>query len=365
MVKEERTKEETNIITTIISFTPLYFNIPYKMIKVAIVGAGFIGEVHANSYKQIENADVVAVVDKVEKKGKKLAEKIGASFYVDLDGLFKNEDVDSIDICTPTFLHADMAVRAADAGKNVFCEKPLALSLEEADRIIEAVKKNNVKAMVGHVMRFWPEYVKAKEIVDSGQLGEPLHAFCERLAVTPDWQEGNWGFNEKYSGGASVDLHIHDLDYLVWLFGKPTLVKAQGVDDKKLGGLVHIATNIEFENGKSALAEGGWAFKGSFPFTMILRILCEKGTIEWVFRAGKNIEERAQKASLTVYENNGLIYTLEVDQADAYLLECKYFIDCIDNNRSIEMATFEDGRIALELALAATKSAKEKTVIKL
>ena len=335
------------------------------MVKVAIIGAGFIGEIHANSYKQIKNANVVAVVDKVERKGIKLAEKIGTSFYEDLNDLFENQEVDCIDICTPTFLHADMAVRAAEAGKNVFCEKPLALSLKEADRIIEALKKNKVKAMVGHVIRFWPEYVKAKEIVSSGQLGEPLYVFCERLAITPDWQEGNWVTNEKYSGGVSVDLHIHDLDYLIWLFGKPILVKAQGVYDKKLSSLVHIATTIEFENGKSALAEGGWAFKGSFPFTMILRILCEKGTIEWVFRAGKNIEKREQKADLIVYENNGSIYNLEVDQTDAYLLECKYFIDCIDNNRPVKRATCEDGRLALELALAATKSAKEKTLIKL
>ena len=81
--------------------------------------------------------------------------------------------------------------------------------------------------------------------------------------------------------------------------------------------------------------------------------------------AGKNIEKREQKADLIVYENNGSIYNLEVDQTDAYLLECKYFIDCIDNNRPVKRATCEDGRLALELALAATKSAKEKTLIKL
>ena len=335
------------------------------MIKVAIVGAGFIGNVHANNYNQIGNADVVAIVDSVEEKGKKLAKQFNANFYTDIDDLLKRENIDSVDICTPTFLHTEMAIKAANAGKNVFCEKPLALSLEDAGRIIEAVKKNKVKAMVGHVIRFWPEYAKAKEIVGSGQLGEPLHAFCERLAVTPDWHEGNWGFNEKYSGGASIDLHIHDLDYLIWLFGKPSLIKAQGVYNEKLGGLVHIATNIEFANGKSGLAEGGWGFSGSFPFTMVLRILCEKGSIEWIFRAGKNIEERSQKANLTVYKSDGSIDEPKVEQEDGYLLECKYFIDCLENNKDIEIATLEDGRNALELALAATKSAKEGKTIKI
>jgi len=335
------------------------------MIKVAIVGAGFIGNVHANSYNQIDNADVIAIVDSVEEKGKKLAKQFNANFYTDIDGLLKREDIDSVDICTPTFMHADMVKKVASAGKHVFCEKPIALSLKEADDMIETARKNNVKAMSGHVIRFWPEYVKAKEIVDSGQLGEPLHAFCERLAVTPDWHEGNWGFNEKYSGGASVDLHIHDLDYLIWLFGKPALVKAQGVYNEKLGGLVHIATNIEFENGKSGLAEGGWGFSGSFPFTMVLRILCEKGSIEWTFRAGKNIEERSQKANLIVYKSDGSIDEPKVEQEDGYLLECKYFIDCLEDNKDIEIATLEDGRNALELALAATKSAKEGKTIKI
>jgi predicted dehydrogenase len=335
------------------------------MIKVAIAGAGFIGEVHANSYSQIKNVDLVAIVDNLEEKGRKFAEKFGASFYTDLDNLIKSEDVDAIDICTPTFLHPEMAIKAANAGKNVFCEKPLALSLKDADSIIEAVKKNNVKAMVGHVMRFWPEYAMAKVIADSGQLGQPLYAFCERLTFAPDWHEGGWGFNEKFSGGVSVDLHIHDLDYLIWLFGKPTFIRAQGVYVEKLGGLVHIATNMEFKNGKSGHAEGGWEFSSSFPFTMTLRILCEKGTIEWVFRTGKNIEERSKKSNLLIYKADGSIDKPEIKQEDAYLLECKYFIDCLDNNKEIDIATLEDGRNALEIAIAATKSAKERKTIEI
>lgn len=335
------------------------------MVKVAIAGAGFIGRIHANCYKHISNANVVAVVDSIEGKSKKLAKQFDASFYSNLNDLLKNEDIDCVDICAPTFLHAGMVKEVANAGKHVFCEKPIALSLEEADEMIKIVKRNKVKAMVGHVLRFWPEYVKSKELIDSGELGDPLYAFCERLAVTPDWHENKWGLNKKYSGGVSIDLHIHDLDYLIWLFGRPHLIKSQGVYNPKLGDLVHIATSIEFKNGKSGLAEGGWGFIGNFPFTMVLRILCEKGVVEWIFRAGRNVEKRAQKSNLTVYKNDGSIHTLEVDQTDSYLLECKYFIGCIDNDLPIEKATLEDGRRALELALAAMKSAKERKVIKL
>ena len=98
---------------------------------------------------------------------------------------------------------------------------------------------------------------------------------------------------------------------------------------------------------------------------MVLRVICEKGTIDWLFRAGKNIEQRAQKSMVYVYENSGNTYTLDVEQKDPYFLECKYFVDCINNDRPIENATFEDGRAAVELALAAKRSVYEKKIIKL
>ena len=335
------------------------------MVRVGIIGAGFMGETHAGAIKKIEYADIVAIVDKVEVKGKKFAEKFNTNYYSNLDDLLDNEDLDCVHVCVPTFMHTDIAKKAASAGKHILCEKPVALSLKEADEMIEAVKANKVKFMVGHVLRFWPEYVKAKELVDSGKIGKPLYVFCERLAVSPDWFEENWGLNEEKSGGVPIDLVVHDLDYLNWIFGKPSIVKAQGVYNPSLGGMVHIASTVEFVNGGSGVAEGGWGFMGDFPFTMVLRILCEKGVIDWIFRAGKNIEERAQQTDIMVYESDGKSYKLEVEDTDAYYIECKYFIDCINDNKLIEKETFNDGRAALELALASRESARENKVVKL
>lgn len=338
------------------------------MVKVALIGAGFIAQTHANAFKQIKNAEIVAVVDKIEEMGRKLAQSCNAKYFMDIDEILKNNEINLVDICVPTFLHEEMVLKAAAAKKHIFCEKPLALSLEEAGNMIKAVKDNGVKAMVGHALRFWPEYVKVKEYLNSGILGKPLQAFCQRLAVTPDWHQGNWGASEKFGGGAALDLHIHDLDYLIWIFGKPSIVMAQGIYDpvgKEAGGLVHITTTIEFENKVSALAEGGWAFKGAFPFTMTLRILCEGGTIDWIFRAGKNIEERSQNAEIKVYKNDGSIEILKPEKNDAFYLELSYLVDCIENDKPIKTATFEDGRTSLVLALAAIKSAKTHCVIRL
>lgn len=338
------------------------------MVKVAFIGAGFIAKAHASAYQQIKDAQVVSVTDKVEETGIKFAKEYNAKYLKDIDEIFQDKEIDLIDICVPTFLHKEMVLKAAAVKKNIFCEKPLALSMEDADVMTKAVNDSGVKAMVGHVLRFWPEYVKVKEYIDSNVLGKPLHAFCQRLAVTPDWHQNDWGASEKLGGGAALDLHIHDLDYLAWLFGKPSIVMAQGIFDpvkKESGGLVHITTTIEFENKVPAVAEGGWEFKGAFPFTMALRILCEGGTIEWIFRAGKNIEERSQATEVRVYKNDGSIEILEPEKIDAFHAELGYFIDCIKNNKPVKIANFEDGRASLELALAAIKSAKTHSVVNL
>ncbi|HHT79109.1 MAG TPA: Gfo/Idh/MocA family oxidoreductase [Actinobacteria bacterium] len=338
------------------------------MIKVALIGIGYIGNAHLSALKQIGNAQLTAIVDYHEENGRKAAQENNAKYFKNIDDLLKNADIDCVDICVPTFAHAELAIKAANAGKHILCEKPLALSLNDADDMINAAKQNNVKAMTGHVLRFWPEYVKIKEIIDSRYLGRPLNAFCERLAVTPDWQVGAWDKSEKFSGGAAIDLHIHDLDLLIWLFGKPEIVKANGIltpENPKEGGFSHIFTSAQFRNGEAGFAEGGWSFKGSFPFTMVVRVLCEKGTIEWVFRAGKNIEERSQAANIKIYSNDGSTETIEVKQEDPFFRELSYFFDCIENDRQIRKATFEDGKASLEFALAAIKSAREQIVVKL
>jgi len=285
-------------------------------------------------------------------------------YYVNINALLNNEDIDSVDICIPINKHAEIAIKAANAYKHIFIEKPITLSLREADDIIEAAKINSVKGMVGHCVRFWPEYIKAKEIADSGKLGRPLYAYSERLLTCPDWLEDNWDFNEEYSGGAAIDLQCHDLDYLIWLFGKPSIVKSQGVYNPDFGGFVQVATSVEFESGQIGLAQGGWAYKGSFPFTVVVRVLCEKGTIDWLFRGGKNVEGISNKSDLIVYEADGTSYKPEIEQIDPYLAELKYFIDCLDNKKPIERSTLENGRAALELSLAARKSAKEKITVK-
>jgi predicted dehydrogenase len=242
---------------------------------------------------------------------------------------------------------------------HVFCEKPLALNLEEADRMIETVKRSGVKAMSGHVLRFWPVYLEVKEIVKSGMLGKPLHAYCERLIALPDWQEGAWHLKQPGGLSAALDVQIHDLDYLMSVFGKPLLVSALGLHDDRHGGWMHINSRVEFEEGRNGFVQAGWGYPAAYPFTVTLRVICDRGAVEWNFKAGKLLEQRDSEAPLMVYRDSGSYEVEDVDRRDPFLLEWLYFIECIDRDRPVENATLEQGRAALELARASIKSAVE------
>lgn len=335
------------------------------MFRIAIVGAGYIGQLHANVLQGgFKNTSVVAIVDTVEDKGRKLALNTGAVYYRDFDTMLKREELDVVAICTPTFLHTDMVVKSAEAGIQIFCEKPLAHTVNDAVHMIDAVKKNNIKAMAGHVLRYWPVYVKAKEIVGNNELGKPLHCYCERLLTIPTYLENDWNMNTSL-GGVALDVQIHDLDFLIWLFGKPKSVESKGVYDESYGGWLHIQSSVKFNHDIVGLVQAGWGFPTRFPFTMGFRILCENGTIEWNFRAGKLLEERDKQAGLIVYDTSGSTHTIDVDQTDPFILQWKYFLDCLENNKKIDNATFEDGKEALSLALATIKSSSEGIAVSL
>jgi len=335
------------------------------MIKTAIIGAGWAGNIHANILaNEFNNSEIVAVIDKNEKKAKDFSKKYNSKYYHDYDEMLAKEEIDLVVVCTPTYLHADFAIKAANAKKILFCEKPMTFTLKEADKMIQAVKKNKVKCMIGHVLRFWPEYVKVKEVVDSCVLGKPLHGVSERLLATPDWTEDDWYLKEKYGGGSALDAQIHDVDYLTWIFGKAKIVKSQGVYDSKFGGWAHMATNIEYESGAGGFVQSGIRFQKTFPFTMVLRIICEKGTIEWIFRAGVHLEERGKQVPIVIYKQDGVEH-IQAEQVDPYLREWKYFIECIEEDKEVEVASVEDGRHALEVTLASMKSAEKGTAIRL
>ncbi|MFQ6134029.1 MAG: Gfo/Idh/MocA family protein, partial [Armatimonadota bacterium] len=337
------------------------------MVRVGIVGAGFMGNTHAQCYQLIPKATLVGVADPVAKSRKQFAAQYGCEAYDTLEDMLA-ADVDAVDICTPTFLHAEQTVAAARAGKHIVCEKPMALTLRECDRMIAAARKARVVFMVAQVLRFWPEYVYIADLVRSGKLGRVHWAEANRLAPAPGWSWDDWIRDAERSGGPILDLHIHDLDFLAWLLGPPKRVFCSGIEGKgshrsKL--LTTVFTCLEgHRRGARSLATASTGMKGDFPFTMGLLISAEKGTIAFdatrdpaltVMEEGKKPKHPKvpqPKVPKSAYGRGN------IEALGGYYVELKYFVDCIEKGEKPTTVTPQDARLAVELCLAARKSAQ-------
>lgn len=338
------------------------------MVKVAIVGAGFMGGTHAEVYRNLNKAKLRAIVDSDLEKTELLADKYRATAYSSLEELSGQEDIDAIDICLPTYLHKEYVIKAARLGKDILCEKPIALTVKDAEEMIQAVKKAKVKLMIAQVIRFWQEYVILKRIHQTGELGRLLNITLTRLASTPTWAWDNWLADIKRSGGALLDLHIHDTDYLLYLLGKPlSLVSRLSPARLKYA---HVFTTFTFPDKVTAFAEGGWDMPDNFPFTMAYTALFEKGVVEFnsrnektlaIYRPGKEIEYPPVKPELeakTSGEGN-------ITDLGGYFSEIKYFIDCLENNEEPTKASAQSARDSLEIVLNEMKSADSGKVIEM
>ena len=336
------------------------------MKNVALLGTGFIASVHLEGWKRLSNAEVVAVYEPDDKAAAAFHRKYPAiprykSFSLLLEE--KNE-VDVVDVCLPTFLHREYTEEACAAGKHVLCEKPMALTVDDAEAMANAARRHGVELMVGHALRFWGEYVRARELVMEGVIGEVLSLSARRLALTPEWSVSGWILDPCYSGGAVLDLHIHDLDFANWVCGKPEKIFAQGARGPR-GGWDHACTTVCYPGGAVAHVEGGWLMQGDFPFTMGFCILGSEGILEWEFRSGVNIEERGASNPLFLYRQGKEKREIPVSTEDAYNSEIAYFTSCLENKKAVESATAEDGLAAVRTALAARRSMETGELVKM
>lgn len=315
------------------------------MTGVALLGAGFMADTHARCYEALrERADVRVVCALEADRVAALAGRLGAEATADLETALSTPGVEAVDICLPTPLHRPIAEQALARGLHVLVEKPIALTLVDADAIDAAAQAAGRVLMVGHVLRFIPEIAELRRVLAGGELGRPLGASAVRLSAPPDWND--WMRDEDLSGGVLVDLAIHDFDVLGALFGPARRVFARAV-----GG--HVSALVEHERGE-ALVEGSHAMPASYPFTAGLRVLCERGAVEHRFIAGAGDEVAdAVVSELGVYGAEKRRFS---EAADPWQLEIEHFLDCVENGGDPSDGSFEQARAALAVALAARRS---------
>jgi predicted dehydrogenase len=323
------------------------------MTGVAVLGAGFMGRVHAAGWEALgDRASVAVMYSRSAERVAQLGDGVAARTTTDLDDAIRDPSVDVVDICLPTTLHREVAERAFAAGKHVLLEKPIALSAEDADAILAAAERSGRLFMVGLVLRFWPEYVELGRQVSAGAVGRPRVVSTQRLSPPADWNE--WMRDPTLSGGVPVDLLIHDFDQMNALLGTPRAVFARAAGD-------HVLAVVEYEDGEG-IAEGSMAMPPSYPFSSNVRVLGDTAVAEYAFSAapaeeGGNIGEIAAGAvRLYPIEGEPAVVPVEGSGTDPFGAEIAYFLECVEEGRAPERATGEQARDALLVSLAASRS---------
>jgi len=287
-----------------------------------------------------------------------MAGELGIKVYRDLDAVLRDDGVDMLDICVPTFLHREFVEKTLAAGKHALCEKPMALTVEDCAAMVEAGEKASAKFMVAHNHRFYVENDMIQKLAVSGRMGKIYSCSAYRIGVTPDWSEGGWITDPLKSGGAATDFILHDIDLCNWIGGRPRLVMAQGIRSER-GAWDYMDISIDYDSGIKGFVEGGWMCKGQWPFTQEHRVMGDKGIANWVSRAEKNIEKRNQANSVigVFIEGEPAEYP-EWKKRDNYEIEIEYFLDCAANDKPVEIVRPIDGYRAIQVSLAAKKSAE-------
>jgi len=326
------------------------------MLKVGIVGMGHMGERHINSYENIDNVEVGAVNDVRINELREKFDLEGIKTYEKFEDLLNDRNIDFVDICLPTFLHKENAIKALDAGKHVICEKPMAMNVEECDAMIKAQKKSGRFLMIAQCIRFWNEYEILKDYVSQNKFGRLLSLYLLRACQTPSWSWNNWLAQGSKSGGAVLDLHVHDVDMINYLLGMPKAVYSVGANAIKDGGIDILSTQYLYDKDIVATVDCNWVVEGGFGFEMSYRACFEEGTI--IFSSKNN-------PTITVYPKNKDSFVPQLGTKDAYEKELSYFADCIEKGRDAEIVTPESARNTIRIVTAELKSieSKEKVLV--
>jgi myo-inositol 2-dehydrogenase/D-chiro-inositol 1-dehydrogenase len=334
-----------------------------KQIGIGIIGAGRIAQVHTANIAQIKEAKLIAVADILEEAAKKLASKYEIKYYTDYRKLLQNDNIDAVIICTPPHTHAQIMIESAEAGKHIFCEKPMTTTLEDAEKVISVVKKNRVKLMVGFMLRFTPPHPQIKEMINKGVIGNIIIMKADVWGWAPVAQ---WSY-EPDKGMGVFDVAIHHIDLFRWFSGEIDRVYVRGgafvLDgSKRYGTPDNIIILLSFKN--NVLGDIYCSFSTGYG-NLLMQIHGEKGSIFLNY---------LDKQSLTLFlkegfKDNSTIIPAGWSYPDVlwtygYRGEIEHFINCILEDKE-PLITGKDGKDSLEVLLACKESLITDKIVKL
>jgi predicted dehydrogenase len=338
------------------------------MIRIGIVGIGFMGMIHFLAARKLKDARVEGICSRDEKKlagdwrsiqgnfgpRGEMMDLSGIKKYRQLDELLADPNIDLIDVCNPTNLHPETAIKALQAGKHVLVEKAIALEPKDADAMLAAAKKAQRLLMVAHVLPFFPEFAYAAQAIRDGQYGKLLGGHFKRVISKPDWS-AEIGDASK-TGGPAIDLHIHDTHFIGLIAGVPNHVFSTGVVSN--GAVDYLTTAYLYGAGGPAVtcSSGAVAMKGR-PFVHGYELYLEKATL--IYESGT--------CPLTVLKADGTSEQPKLSGGDdattAFTLEIQAAVDGIKANREPDLLSGKLARDALVLCYRECESVKSGKVV--
>lgn len=334
-----------------------------KKVGVGLIGSQFISSIHADALGRVSDAEILAVMSPTEGHARSFAEKFNIpNHFTDLDQMLSMPEIDMVVIGAPNYLHFEITVKVARAGKHVVVEKPLCMNLEEADLMIETCKKNNVKLMYAEELCFAPKYVRLKALLDEGALGHPV-LFKQSEKHDGPHADHFWDV-ERSGGGVTMDMGCHAIQFFRWLHPGKAIksVYAQmmtSVHKDKTEGEDNAIIILEFEDGVIGMMEESWTKLGGMD---------DKAEIHG--SEGVAYADLLQGSSIQTYSNKGVGYAVEkagntigwsytmYEESWNYGFpqEFEHFVDCVKNDKQ-PLVSGEDGKAVLEVIFAAYASA--------
>ena len=313
-----------------------------KILKVALIGIGGMGFCHYSYYGNIPGTQVIAVCDvradmareKVQNHAKSQNRTEIPAIYADVDELLAKETPDVVDICTPSYLHAEIAIKCLNKGIHVLSEKPMTIHAEDAQRVLAAAEKNGKKFMAAHVVRYMRPYVYLRHAIEEKKYGRLLRLDMKRLSGIPRWSWEDWMRHEELSGGVGLDLSVHDLDFVFSVLGVPSEMHAvyRPIRDNS----TYIISTLSYPE-TTVTCEGTW-YNADIPFRADFLAVFDNGYIRC--EAGV-LTDNGETVTLQDEAEKKEDFGINISGDDAYAAEIAYFLNCVRNDLPVTYVTPE------------------------
>ncbi len=334
------------------------------MLNIGFIGCGGIARHHASRLAQLKNARILAATDVVGDAAQSFARDCGAEHsFTDYRKMLKLADLDAVWVCTPTFQHPAPVVAAARAGKHVFCEKPMALKVGDAERMARACADAGVCLTIGFVRRFDTEWGKLKQIIQSGAVGRPV-IWRSTTAGRPG---PAWFRDVNKGGGPLMDGCVHNYDFALQIFGPVHSVQASSLQfDTTSVGSDTASAILNFASGDQHALIWSWGVAAGASVAGLHDIIGPKGSLQFGMTAAeapKSYDSATHGAfTLKAGKAREKVYTFR--RRDMFLEQAKHVVKSFSKDEQ-PLVTGADGIAALKIAAAVLKGGRSKQTVKI